>query len=246
MTLSTEDCLTAITRHSHALADAARVDLHAPVAHCPGWDVADLVRHVADVHRFWGTIAAERLAEPPEEHRPTPLPDDGLVDAFVAGADRMVAVLADADQTAPVWTWYPARQDIGFITRHQVQEAAVHHFDAAHATGADWTVDAAVATDSIEEFLTTSLAEDEDIARIGSTLPGPLTLAATDTGRAWTVSQATPASGLTWAPVDGPVAGGGTVTGPVSDLLLWIYRRAELPTTDPDVVAAFRRLSSTD
>jgi uncharacterized protein (TIGR03083 family) len=246
MTLSTEDCLAAITRHSHALADAARVDLHAPVEHCPGWDVAELVRHVSQVHWFWGTIAAERLTEPvPEDREPAPVPDDELVDAFVAGADRIAATLAEADQDAPVWTWFPGRQDVGFITRHQVQEAAVHHFDAANAVGAAWSVDPAVATDSIDEFLTTSLAEADDIARIGSTLPGPLTLAATDTGRAWTVRQAAPAAGLSWSAADGADRPA-TVSGPVADLLLWIYQRVDLPVTDTEVVTAFRRLSSTD
>jgi uncharacterized protein (TIGR03083 family) len=243
MTLSTDDCLAAITRHSHALADAARPHLAAPVEHCPDWTVADLVHHVTEVHWFWGTIAAERLAAPPgDERQPARSPDAELVDHFLAGAERLVRVLGEADQSAAVWTWFPDQQDVAFITRHQVQEAAVHHFDAANAAGLQWSVDPAIAADSIEEFLTTSLAEDDDVAELGTTLPAPLTLTATDTGQSWTVRQPTPTSGLTWEP------GGGdpTVSGPVADLLLWIYQRRSLEVADPAVVPAFRRLSSTD
>jgi uncharacterized protein (TIGR03083 family) len=244
MTLATDDCLAAITRHSHALAEAARADLSAPVEHCPDWTVADLVHHVTEVHWFWGTIAEERLAEPPpEERRPARVPDDELVDHFVTGAERLVGMLGAADQDAAVWTWFPPQQDVAFITRHQVQEAAVHHFDAANAAGLAWTVEPDVAADSIEEFLTTSLAEDDDIVRIGTTLPGPLTLAASDTGQSWTVHQPIPSSGLAWrAGHDGAA----TVSAPVADLLLWVYQRRDLPVADRTLVDAFRRLSSTD
>jgi hypothetical protein len=104
-------------------------------------------------------------------------------------------------------------------------------------------MDPTSAADAVEEFLTCSLAEDDDIARIGVTMPTPLILAATDTGEAWTVSQRTPSSGLTWS-AGSP--GTATVTGSAADLLLWIYQRVDLPVADQAVVDAFRRLSSTD
>ncbi|MGH3413183.1 MAG: maleylpyruvate isomerase family mycothiol-dependent enzyme [Marmoricola sp.] len=242
--LSLDEQLTAITTHSKGLAAAAERDLTAAVEHCPGWDIAELVRHVTEVHWLWGTIAAERLDAPPDEsRRPVPPADDRLIEEFLAGAERMVGVLRDADQTASVWTWYPPRRDIGFISRHQVQEAVVHRWDAAHAAGADWSVDPATAADCVEEFLTTSLADADDLARLGAALPGELTLAATDTGQHWTVAQE-PSAGLVWR------AGGATpmVEGTAAQILLWIYQRVELPVSagHEDAVAVFRRLSGTD
>lgn len=244
MSLSTDACVTAIADHSRGFADAVRDNLDARVTHCPDWDVADLVWHLTEVHWFWRTIAGERLAEPPDESRRPQRPErDDLVPAFERGAAELVEVLRDADQEAPAWTWYPDRRDVGFITRHQVQEAAVHHWDAADAAGASWTVRPEVAADAVEEFLTCSLADGDDVKRLGRSLSGPLVLTATDTGTSWTVSQADPEAALLWAPrMDGPA----TVAGTASDLLLWIYGRVDLPTDQPDRIAEFRGLSSTD
>ena len=36
-----------------------REHLERPVEHCPGWNVADLVWHLTEVHWFWSTIAAD-------------------------------------------------------------------------------------------------------------------------------------------------------------------------------------------
>lgn len=242
--LTTDVCIAAIARHSAGFADAVRDNLDARVEHCPEWDVADLVWHLTDVHWFWKTIAAERLSAPPEESRRPQRPERAdLVAAFERGATELVDVLRDADQDAAAWTWFPGRQDVGFITRHQVQEAAVHHWDAAHAAGVPWTVGTDVAADAIEEFLTCSLADQDDVKQLGRSLPGPLVLTATDTGASWTVSQADPGAALLWT---AGAAGPATVTGTTADLLLWIYQRRVLATDQPELVAEFRGLSSTD
>jgi uncharacterized protein (TIGR03083 family) len=245
MTLSLSRSLEAISTHSHALADAARGNLDARVEHCPEWSVADLVQHVTEVHWFWRTIAGELLDGPPEEsRRPQRRPDDELVDTFLSGADALVATLGAADQDAACWTWFPPQQDVAFISRHQIQEAAVHHWDAANAAGRELVLEPDLAADSVAEFLTCSLADADDAASVDFALEGALTLHATDTDQTWTVTQDGPDAALLWTA--DAVAGAGTVSGTVSDLLLWIYGRVDLPSTDPDLVARFRRLSSTD
>jgi uncharacterized protein (TIGR03083 family) len=247
MTLTTEQRLDAISRYSREFATAARGNLSARVEHCPDWSVADLVRHLTDVHWFWGTIAEGTLSEPPDESlRPAHADDEGLVAGFESGAVRLVDVLAGADQSASCWTWFPGQQDVAFITRHQVQEAAVHAWDAANAAGRALDIDPAVAADSVDEFLTTSLADESDAAEADLVpLDGTFVLRASDTGDAWTVA-------------DGSVPGammmtrGGTEGAPVleaqaADLLLWLYSRTELAGDVPaDLLARFRGLSSTD
>ncbi|SDT33551.1 TIGR03083 family protein [Microlunatus soli] len=247
MPLTPQRCADAITEHSRGLADAVIAgDLRARVAHCPDWNVADLVWHVTGVHWFWHTIASERLSEPPaEERRPIRPPDDRLVSRFRAGAEAIAETLATADQSAPCWTWFPPQQDVAFVTRHQVQEAVVHHFDAADAIGQSIDIAADIAVDCVEEFLTTSLADADDVAALretkGLALDGELVLHATDVDRSWTVFDQ-PGSGLLWRPGgDAPA-----VSGTAADLLLWIYGRTELPEQQPELIERFRRMSSTD
>ena len=248
MSLSTADCLAAISRYSGAFADAAEGNLTARVEHCPEWDVADLVHHLSNVHWFWGTIAQGTLASPPAESgRPARAADDDLVDTFRAGAARLVEILGTADQTAACWTWFPDQQDVAFITRHQVQEAAVHAWDSVHAAGRTLEIDPVVAADSVDEFLTVSLPDEEDAERDGLTaLDGPLVLATTDTGDTWTVEDGrVPGSmiGSRGAVTDGP-----RVAGPASGLILWLYGRVEIDLGEapPDLVARFRGQTSTD
>ena len=46
MTPTKDACLAAIAEHSTGFAVATRDNLAAPVEHCPGWSVADLVWHL--------------------------------------------------------------------------------------------------------------------------------------------------------------------------------------------------------
>jgi uncharacterized protein (TIGR03083 family) len=248
MALSTADCLAAIEKHSALFAEAAHGNLAAAVEHCPGWTVADLVWHLTEVHWFWGTIAHENLASPPDESRSPDRPEEAhLVPTFEQGARRLVEILGAADQTAPCWTWFPPQQDVAFITRHQVQEAAVHTWDAVNAAGGRLEIDPRTATDCVDEFLTTSLADESD-AESGTLAPfdGALAFSATDTGEAWTVTD---------GPVPGSLAmrrgrqdGVPSLDAPAADLLLWIYQRRGLDTgaVPDDLVQRFRTLTSTD
>src|SRR5271166_2513187 len=110
------DEVEAIAHHSAGLADAAEGNLAAPVEHCPGWSVADLVWHLTEVQWFWATIAGERLDEPPDESRRPPRgTDEELVADLRAASERLVGVLAEAGGAEHAWTWAPAQQDVAFI-----------------------------------------------------------------------------------------------------------------------------------
>jgi uncharacterized protein (TIGR03083 family) len=239
------DPLEQIAAHSTALYDAAEGHLDLQVPSCPGWTVADLVVHLTGVHWSWATIAEElRQERLTEQEAPPPPPAAELVGAGRAQAERLVRVLAAADLDAPCWTW-AAQQDVRFILRHQVQEAAIHHWDAATATGAPWSMDPAAAADAVSEFLTFSVSTDG--ANYGETSPplaGTFSLRATDTGDSWTLADGAAPGTVTWR----PGAEAAAVEGPAADLLLWLYRRAEPGTTavEPDLLARFRELCYTD
>jgi uncharacterized protein (TIGR03083 family) len=248
MSLSTDDCIAAIEEHSAGFADAAGGNLDAQVEHCPGWTVADLVSHLTEVHWFWATIAGELLTEPPDESRRPPRPrDEELVDQFTKGAARLCDVLRHADQSARCWTWAGWKQDVAFVTRHQVQEAAVHHWDAAHAATADWGADPAVAADSVDEFLHFSVASDDDPDDpVKPPLDGALAFRATDTGDGWTLTDGSRPGTAKVAP--SVIEGVPVLEATAADLLLWLYQRAELDTSSvpADLVARFREMCFTD
>jgi uncharacterized protein (TIGR03083 family) len=250
MTLSTFEQIAAITAHSAGFAASARDNLDAPVEHCPGWGVADLVSHLTGVHWFWATIAEEHAASPPpQSQRPSRAPDERLVDDFVSGAARLVTVLREADQTASCWTWAPQHQDVAFITRHQVQEAAVHHWDAAHAVGRSWQVEPAEAADSVDEFLHVSVSSDADPAEPpGEPLGGHLVLRASDTGDAWALADGDLPGTVRVTGTAGAAAGTPILQAPAADLLLWLYDRAPVDTSavPADLVRRFQALTQTD
>jgi uncharacterized protein (TIGR03083 family) len=248
MGLDQQECVDAIALHSRGLAQDARDNLDARVEHCPGWSVADLVWHVTEVQWFWATIAENRLGAPPDgARRPVRPATERLVAEFEAGVERLLRVLREADPEAAAWTWAPTRQDVGFIVRHQVQEAAVHHWDAAHAAGRGVEIARPVAVDSVEEFLTFSVAsEDDPAAEPLPDLTEPFALLASDAGRGWTVAPGAGPRMLAVRPGIDPDAP--TISAPAADLLLWLYDRVAVGTGDvPDAaVAAFRAACFTD
>jgi len=247
--IDTDTACVAIAEDSAGLADVAGDNLDARIEHCPDWSVADLVAHVTDVHWFWGTIVDERLAAPPDDsRRPARAPDDQLLAAFLAGAERLVMVLRDADPGDAVWTWAPGFQTVGFVTRHQVQEAAVHHWDAANAAGRQLVIDPGVAADAVDEFLTVSVSSDADPAEPPRpALDGSFILRCTDIDAGWRVTDGQ-AEGTVAATSVAPDEPGPALAASASDLLLWLYRRVTLApgAVGSDVLDRFRALTFTD
>src|SRR6266568_8509010 len=127
--------VTAIRRESdrfYATADGA--DPAGPVPGCPDWTIGDLVWHLGECHWFWGTDIERRASVPDEieQVKPERPPRYSAVIAWGrAQADRMIQLLETTPDDVPVWTWAIDSSDhnVGFIRRHQVQEAAVHRWD---------------------------------------------------------------------------------------------------------------------
>lgn len=241
------DAPASIEEHAGGVAALARGHLAAAVPGCPGWDVADLVAHLTEVQWFWATIVEGRLAEPPDEdQRPPRAPQDGLVPALMEETAHLVGALRAADPRTPVWTW-ATQQDVAFIARHQVQEAAVHHWDAGSATGHPVTIEHSLAVDAIEEFLTFSVSSDDDRADPPRpSLAGRFALRCNDGPEGWTVSDGRAPGTIRFQA--GALPGIPAVEGSGSELLLWLYRRIPLErTTVPaELVARFVGLTFTN
>ena len=247
MTLDVTTYAEAIDKHSAQVAAAAIGRLDAPIEHCPGWTMADLVQHLTEVQWFWATVVEQRLQERPHDGRPTDLDRSVLVDRFLEGSRHLTQVLGECDQGTKVYTWAPQQQNVAFVTRHQVQEIVVHHWDAANAAGVEFEVDPDVAADSIEEFLTFSVSNDSDpIDPPGSSLEGSLGLRCTDVDRSWTVLDGNAPSTVRF--VEGIAPGTAHLAGTASDILLWLYLRVELASEEraAELGRRLHALSSTD
>jgi uncharacterized protein (TIGR03083 family) len=234
------DPLAEIRRESdrfYALAAEAD-DSARRVPACPDWDVADLVWHLAEVHWFWATDVEQRASSPDEVEATKPTRPEGLPALIAFGraeVDHLLQALEATADDVRVWTW--ALQDeqhcVGFVRRHQVQEAAVHRWDLEQAlTGEPAAMAPEAAADSIDELLAITVPW---CVRADKPLPGSVHLHCTDTEGEWLLHA------------DGRVEaihakGDAALRGTASDLLLALYKRVPLDRIevvgDPTVAAA--------
>ncbi|HVE74102.1 MAG TPA: maleylpyruvate isomerase family mycothiol-dependent enzyme [Mycobacteriales bacterium] len=200
------------------LHSAAAADLSAPVPPCPGWTVADAVRHTTEVYEH--KVACIGLAgEKPHEWPPAWSPERDPLEWFADARERLLTVLRETDPAAPSWTWWPPDQSAGFWVRRMAQETAVHRVDVQSAFGSADPVDDELAVDGIDEVLTMMLAGDwSDEPQPGST--GEVSVAAG--GRSWRCVL-TPEYVSLEESRDPAKA---TVSGDASAVLLWLWGRA--------------------
>jgi uncharacterized protein (TIGR03083 family) len=220
--------ISALVENGLALADAAEsAGLDAPVVCCPGWTVADLVRHTLEVHWFWGAVVAQRLTDPSGLTPLAPAADGDLIGQYREGVAILRAALETAPDDTPVWTWAD-RKDVGFVRRRMAQETAVHRWDAEHAAGRSWSIPVDLATDGIDEFLFHFLP---DVADGAAPLDGTVHLHTTDEGGhgEWLV-----VIGDDGEPVvtREHAKGSCALRGTASDLLLALWRRHPLSAVD--------------
>ncbi|MBO3738699.1 maleylpyruvate isomerase family mycothiol-dependent enzyme [Actinoplanes flavus] len=208
---------------------AAAPDLGAPVPTCPDWTLFDLAQHMGEGRRRW----AATIAAGPADTRPDPSLWESETprerEALLFWLDESARVFADAlAQAGPdrgCWTWWgvsASPQTAGAVGRHQLQEVAVHTYDAQLAAGAPQPLPAEVALDGVDEFLATCCAGPYRWPH----QPVAVDYQAAE-GRTWRLTLA--ADGVrVGPPTDEPA--GATLRGTASELVLALYGR--IPVTD--------------
>src|SRR4051812_17934065 len=208
-------------------ATAVDADPTLGVPSCPGWTIEDLVWHLGEVHWFWGTDIEMRATDPDSVEATKPARPAGyqeLVGWGRAQADRMISVLEQNDDATTVWTWSPPHQTVGFIRRHQVQEAAVHRWDMQNAAtqSSPDPVDPEVASDSIDELLAVTLPWG---VNDNKPLSGRVHIHCTDTDGEWFIQ---PNGNVERIHAKGDVA----LRGTASELLLAMFDRVGIDNLD--------------
>ena len=127
--------------------------LTVPVPTCPGWTMADLVRHVGEVY-LHKTLAIRLGDFPGEQDWPAEveaLPPLALLDRTYASLSQELTTRAP-DSPAP--SWYKPERTVAFWMRRMAQETVIHRIDAELAAGgAVSPVPADIALDGVDEVL---------------------------------------------------------------------------------------------
>jgi uncharacterized protein (TIGR03083 family) len=239
--METNDFIVALDRDSAAFIDACAVaGLTMPVPSCPGWNVADLLWHLTEVHDFWRTMVAERRTSwEGYEQQPRPA-DEGIADMYRRGRVALLETLSEVDPATPVWTW-SSDKTAGFVIRRMTQETAIHLWDATDTAGMVNPIDPTLASDGIDEFLTYFLS---DVVEGAEPVGGSVHLHCGDVAGEWTVRETDDGFAVVREHSKGDCA----IRGAASDILLALWRRQPLSTCDvvgdPEVAARFVAHSS--
>ncbi|MDI6105117.1 maleylpyruvate isomerase N-terminal domain-containing protein [Actinoplanes sp. NEAU-A12] len=163
--LEFSDLLRLIDERSAAFraAVASAPSLDVPVPTCPGWTLFDLVQHIDVGRRFWAAIvtAGPADAPPAKPVSAAPREREALLEWLAAATRELLDALREAGPDRGCWTWWGGSQSpqtSGAVARHQLQEVAVHTYDAQLAVGDPQPLPSEVALDGVDEFLSTCCA----------------------------------------------------------------------------------------
>jgi uncharacterized protein (TIGR03083 family) len=231
------DYAAAFLDENRAFAEVFRnADGSTPVPTCPGWSLAQLLRHVGRGDRWAAQIVRDRLEDYLDpravEGGKPPLDPADAISWLHGGAQRLVDAVELSGVETPVWTFLGPRPANWWV-RRRLHETAVHRADAAIAIGGDFTLDANIAADAITEWLERVAIQT---GRDGAPLPleggNTLHLHATEPGLGeageWTVGVGDGA--ITWTHEHGK--GSVALRGGAAELLLVMTRRVSVADTD--------------
>ncbi|HEU5471278.1 MAG TPA: maleylpyruvate isomerase family mycothiol-dependent enzyme [Actinophytocola sp.] len=227
---------------------AAAPNLEVRVPTCPEWTLLDLVRHLGNWHRRWAaTVAAGPADAPPAETASNGAPAvPGEREALLAwsaeSAEQLLSALRESGPDRGCWTWWGGSQSpqtCGAVARHQLQEVAVHTYDAQITLGAPQPLPDEVALDGVDEFLSTCCAG----TAAWPYEPAALDFHATE-GRTWRLSLSADGAQATRLPPPGPMpatpagenpdAAAASLRGTASQLVLALYGRAPVDSLKLD------------
>jgi uncharacterized protein (TIGR03083 family) len=213
--------LASIKSDGDALEVAATGNLERRVPACPEWEVADLLAHLGGVYG-WVRSALEAAGQPPARSFPeAPKDRDQLLPWFTEQRDGLLAELAGRDPQGPAWVFISSEpQQVWWWYRRQALETAVHRFDAQASIGNPEPVEASLAIEGVDEFLTGFLSRVIARAPVDA-LTGTFHLHATDAPGEWWLDLDTEDFATRREHAKADTA----VRGPASGLYLWLWNR---------------------
>lgn len=228
--LTNAEYLAILRREGNAFADSIEHALDASIASCEPWVGTDLLWHMIEVHYSWKFIVNSHLMNP-DDYVPRSKPaDKDLLTEYRAGLNELIGVLSSIDPARSCWTW-AGIHDVAWVIRRMAHETTVHAWDAHRATGNTSDIDAALASDGIDEFVhvmvKSNVREDE------GALSGSVHIHCTDVDGEWLiVPTGTSDVVVTREHAKGDCA----IRGSASELLLGLWRR--IPMSSLEVIGS--------
>jgi len=233
--LEFSDLLRLIDERSAAFRDAvaAAPSLDAQVPTCPEWTLFDLAVHIGEGRRDWAaTVAAGPApAKSAAQGAPAaPREREALLAWLAESTAQLLDALREAGPDRGCWTWWETSQSpatTGAVARHQLQQMAVHTYDAQITVGAAQPLPDEVALDGVDEFLATCCA---------TTSPWPHRPATVDyhatEGRSWRLALSADGARVTRG--SAPTAADATAWGTANELVLFFYGRISVDALKHD------------
>lgn len=224
--LKPERYLELLQADAARLAEVAARDLDAGVPTCPGWSVRDALVHTG--HVYLHKVANIRT-QAPAEWPPEPAPERDEIAWFLAALDTLRVELVERGPDAPSYTWWPGDQSVGFWHRRMALETAVHRVDVESAFDDLTPVADDLAVDGVDEVLERFLCGGSWVDDVSPEEWGDVS---PNAGAGMSVLVKT--GGASWRVTMQPDRidferdadqGDATVSGPPSEVLLWLWRR---------------------
>lgn len=206
------------------VASIAPGGLDLPIPVCPGWDVREVVAHLAIVYDH--KVMAMRLRRRPVEGDwVTDEPfGKSTVEWFEDEHAKLLAELEAHVPTDPAWSWWAPDQTVGFWYRRMALETVVHRVDVETQFGPRSAIDEALAVDGIDEVLTLMLGGEDEAA---VAVPGTGTVNIACAGASWSVRLEDARTVVEAGAQASPDA---ELSGDPGELFLYLWGRAPLET----------------
>ncbi|MDX8034783.1 maleylpyruvate isomerase family mycothiol-dependent enzyme [Lentzea sp. BCCO 10_0856] len=205
---------------------AAAPSLDAKVPACPEWTLADLAWHIGERRQIWAATVAAGSADTRATPKVEPMPQEreAVLAWLEDSTKQLLDALAEAGPDSECWVGWTDSQSApttGAVARHQVQEIAVHTYDAQLTIGEPRPLPEEVALDGVEEFLLTCNATTSPWPHE----PAVLGYTATE-GRSWALRLSE--KGARAERLSGPFEADLVAVGTASDIVLTMYGRVDL------------------
>ncbi len=224
--LTTTEYLAVLQREGDAFADSIARALNTPVASCEPWVGTDLLWHMIEVHYSWKFIAHTHLMNP-DDYVPRSKPtDQDLLAEYRTGLNDLIDVLSSLDPARSCWTW-AGIQDVAWVIRRMAHETAVHAWDAHCATGVTQEIDAALASDGIDEFV--QVMVKNDIREEAGSLSGSVHIHCTDVEGEWLI---VPTDASDVVVTREHAKGDCAIRGSAQNILLALWRRIPMSSLE--------------